>query len=373
MVNTFGFNPANQLNFQRFNGQQNLFGNAGTQSGFNTGIVPQFLLGNQGGFGNFGGQNGFSGLNLNQGFNGFQGQQGIFSGIGLNGGTMPAPPDPATMFTNIDANGDGVLTKEEMEAGPKNDGTNGNFPHPEPTAEMKAAMWTRMDANGDNQVTKEEFIQAGPPPGPPGGFGRFGGLGGPRGPNPQEEAAHQKLDTDLATAGIDPEAVQQTALETAIGQVTDTTLQAQLQTDLTNLNAVGKPEKGTPPTTEQMTAHRQLETDLRSAGIDMRQVHKEALNTAINGVTDDTLKATLQEDVANLDALHPEPPNGFGNGFGGNQFLAGNFGNNFGSGNFGSGFSGFSQLGSQLGSQFGLGNLSQLFSQLGQLNLSGLQ
>jgi hypothetical protein len=372
MVNTFGFNPANQLNFQRFTRQQNLFGNAGTQgsfnTGFNTGIVPQFLLGNQG-FGNTGGLNNFSGLNLNQGFNGFQGQQGIFSGIGLNGGFMPPPPDPATMFTAMDANGDSVLTRDELANGPQNTGTTTGINFPQPTDEMKAEMWARMDVNGDDQVTQEEFIQAGPPPGPPpGGFGFGFGPGGPGGPgqNPELDAAHQKLDTDLATAGIDPEALRQTALETAIGQVTDTTLQAKLQTDLATLDALGKPTEGTAPTAEQMAAHQQLQVDLRSAGIDMRQVHEDALTNAIAGVTDETLRTTLQEDVATLDALRPQPPAfGIGNGFGGGQI----FGNNLAAAGFGN----ISQLGTQSANQFGLGNLSQLFSLLSQLNLSRLQ
>jgi hypothetical protein len=132
---------------------------------------------------------------------------------------------------------------------------------------------------------------------PPAGF-----LGGFQ-PDPQLQAAGQQYQADLQAAGIDPKAIQQQSLQTAIGQVTDSTLKAKLQSDLTAMQALGAPTPGAAPDPQRRAAAQQLFADLGAAGVDPRTIAQQAMQTAISQVADPTLKAKLQTDQTTLQTL----------------------------------------------------------------------
>lgn len=93
------------------------------------------------------------------------GGQGMAQGDQGMGGAGQAPPDADEMFSQLDTDGDGVISQAEFLAG-----------RPEDVSEDQAAqMWSRLDSSGAGSLSQEEFVSAmesmGPPPGPPPGGG----------------------------------------------------------------------------------------------------------------------------------------------------------------------------------------------------------
>lgn len=106
-----------------------------------------------------------------------------------SGGRGPGG-DPSRMFSDLDTDGDGALTKEEFLAG-----------RPDDVSEEDAeALWEKV-SGGAESVTGDEFAEgmkaAGPPAGgpPPGGMGR--GMGGGGGSEEDEDSTTTSaLDTN---------------------------------------------------------------------------------------------------------------------------------------------------------------------------------
>jgi len=76
--------------------------------------------------------------------------------------------DPAALFQRLDRNGDGKISKDELEAAP----------------ERVRNLLARADANGDGEITKEEFLSATPGKG---GKGKKGELRKGKGEPPKGE------------------------------------------------------------------------------------------------------------------------------------------------------------------------------------------
>jgi hypothetical protein len=60
-------------------------------------------------------------------------------------------PDRKTMFTRLDTNGDGVLTRQEFMAGP----------NAQRNPDQAPQVFRRMDRNGNGTLSRQEFV-AGP-------------------------------------------------------------------------------------------------------------------------------------------------------------------------------------------------------------------
>lgn len=68
-------------------------------------------------------------------------------------------PNPEAMFSQLDTNGDGSLTQEEMQAGRPDNA-------PAMSTEQETEMFSNLDTDGDGSISQEEMQNAPPPPPP---------------------------------------------------------------------------------------------------------------------------------------------------------------------------------------------------------------
>jgi hypothetical protein len=83
------------------------------------------------------------------------GMNGILPAFPLQpvGPPLVQPPSPDAVFVKLDANRDGVITRQELDDNPALSNQPGLTP------EIKEQAWKTVDINGDSQITRVEFLQ----------------------------------------------------------------------------------------------------------------------------------------------------------------------------------------------------------------------
>lgn len=130
-------------------------------------------------------------------------------------------PDAAGMFTKLDSDGDGAITKDEFLAGKPDDVSD----------EQAASLWSQISGDNGDSLTQEQFVsgmqsaeqsrqagRSGPPPGPPPG----GGSGGEQDASEEFDALDTNKDGVVSQAEFlagKPDDVSDAQANTLWGQI----------------------------------------------------------------------------------------------------------------------------------------------------------